>query len=408
MKKLILSLLIPFTFFLSPLALQADQTCTIEMFWREWCAHCKDEKAFLEKLEKDWVHKFQYRNIADPAEKEKFLKLVEMEWLPKVVPLTFINWKVIQWFDTAETTWKEIESIIEQTKSETLVLLDDYLKNWTKKEVTVEAPKWTCSVDESWVEVCAAPEHQPKFVKVPFFGQVDVQKLSLGTASVVLWFIDWFNPCAMWVLIMFLTVLIQFNDKKKMFQVAGIFILAEAIMYYLILNVWFNAWDFVWMDAIITPIVWLVAIWAWLYFLYDWHTNPNAECKVWSLEEKRRTSKKIHELASKPMTIAVFFAILALAFSVNIFEFACSIGIPQTFTKILELNSLTFMKEQMYMFIYILFYMLDDFIVFGIALYSIEKIWLTNQYSRASHLIWWLLMLILGLILVIKPELLVF
>ncbi len=147
----------------------ADQTCIIEMFWRDWCAHCKDEKAFLEKLENDWVHKFQYHNIWDPIEKERFLKLVEIEWLPKVVPLTFINGKVIQWFDTEDTTWKEIKDIIENVKNQDLLLLDDYLKNWTKKNVVVQAPKWTCSVDESWVEICKSPEHQSKFVKVPFF-----------------------------------------------------------------------------------------------------------------------------------------------------------------------------------------------------------------------------------------------
>ncbi|MDP3380811.1 MAG: hypothetical protein Q8S84_04755 [bacterium] len=40
------------------------------------------------------------------------------------------------------------------------------------------------------------------------------------------------------------------------------------------------------------------------------------------------------------MTIGVFFVTILIAFSVNIVEFACSIGIPQAFTKILEMSSL--------------------------------------------------------------------
>ena len=178
-------------------------------------------------------------------------------------------------------------------------------------------------------------------------------------------------------------------------------------MYYLILNVWMNAWDFIWLDAVVTPIIWVLAVWAWLYFLYDWHTN-DWTCNVWSLEQKRKTSQRINELITKPMTIAVFFWILALALSVNIIEFACSIGIPQTFTKILDINLLTFLEKQWYMFIYILFYMVDDVIVFGIAIYSFNQIWVTTKYARLSHLIGWLLMLLLWSILLMKPDLLVF
>lgn len=405
-KKLILWLSLFFLFSIWNISI-ANDSCIIEMFWRDWCAHCKDEKVFLEKLENDWVHRFHYRNISDPKEKERFLKLTEIEWLPKVVPLTFINWKVIQWFDKEETTWKEIINIIHNIKDDSTILLDDYIKSWNKKDTKeIKTPKWTCSVDESWVEVCNA-ENTPKLIAVPLFWQIDIQNFSLGSTSIILWFIDWFNPCAMWVLVMFLTVLIQLWDKKKMFQVAWIFILAESIMYYMILNVWMNVWDFVWLDNIVTPIVWLIAIWAWFYFLYDWHTS-DWTCKVWSLEYKRKTSQKIQDFASRPMTIALFFWILALAFSVNIIEFACSIGIPQTFTKIIDMNDLSFITKQFYMFLYILFYMIDDFVIFWLALYSFEKLWATNKYSQMSHLIWWVLMVILWLMLIIKPELLVF
>ena len=53
-----------------------------------------------------------------------------------------------------------------------------------------------------------------------------------------------------------------------------------------------------------------------------------------------------------------------IAFSVNIVEFACSIGIPQAYTKLLELSDLSFISKQFYVFIYTLFYMVDDFVVF--------------------------------------------
>ena len=193
-----------------------------------------------------------------------------------------------------------------------------------------------------------------------------------------------------------------------MFEMAGIFIVAEAVMYYLILNVWMTAWDFVGLDNIVTPVVGTVAVGAGGYFLYKFYQADTA-CKVGSLEGKRKTSEKIKKYATGPMTIITAIGILGLAFSVNIIEFACSVGIPQTFTKILDINYMSWAGKQFYNMLYIFMYMVDDLIIFGIAMYSFDRIGLTaHKYTRASHLIGGAIMLVLGLIMLIDPTLLVF
>ncbi len=399
MKKLFITLFFWSLIFLS-VSVFWDHVWVVDMFWRDGCGHCKDEKAFLEKLENDWIVSFNYRNVADDDSMNLFLKVVEKEQVAKVVPLTVINWIVFQWYDTNEISWNKILDILKRTH-DSWVSLNDYLESehwyWDVESFS------TCSTEDNKWSTCWIWNET---FSLPFVGQIDTKDFWLNLSSITLWFIDGFNPCAMWVLVMFLTVLIEFWDKRKMFQVAGIFILAESIMYYFILNVWMNAWDFIWLDNIVTPLVWALAVAAWVYFLYDWHTNDGT-CKVGSLEHKRKTSKKISDLVSKPMTVAVFFWILFLAFSVNIIEFACSVWIPQTFTKLLDINEIWFLQKQWYMFLYIIFYMVDDLIVFAIAIYSFNKLWVTTKYARLSHLIWWILMLVLGLILLIEPELLI-
>ena len=211
----------------------------------------------------------------------------------------------------------------------------------------------------------------------------------------------------MWVLVTFLIVLAQVGSRHKMWQVAGLFILAEAIMYYLILNVWFTAWDFVGLDNLVTPLIGLVAIGGGLFFLYEWRTN-HGTCTIISGKKREKTARRISEFVKKPLTLITALGIMALAFSVNVIEFACSIGIPQAFTKIIELNQPGFWLTQWYLALYILFYMIDDLIVFGIALYSFEKIGLTSKYSRWSNLIGGILMLILGLLLIFQRQWLIF
>jgi len=106
--------------------------------------------------------------------------------------------------------------------------------------------------------------------------------------------------------------------------------------------------------------------------------------------------------------LATFVAIVVIAFSVNIIEFACSIGIPQAYTKILELNSLDLLTRQFYLLIYTVGYMLDDFIVFGLAIWGYSKLEAHgHKYSQLSLLIGGFLMLVLGLILVFNPDILV-
>ncbi len=383
----------------------ASETVRIEIFERDNCNHCRAEKKFLNQLQKERGDLIVvFHDIGDPIHKGHFLELTELEGIPKVTPITIIDSIVLQGFDTEKTTGKKIRALVDNAKGQTQYTFEEFILAGGSSHIETSAG--TCNIDGE--EIGCAIDDVNYWVTVPFIGPVDVQKYSLPILSVILGFVDGFNPCAMWVLVLFLTILMEAGSRKRMFQMAGIFIFAEAVMYYLILNVWMTAWDFVGMDAIVTPIVGLVAISAGLFFLYKFYKEDTA-CKVGSLKSKRRTSEKIKAYATGPMTIITMLGILMLAFSVNIIEFACSVGIPQTFTKILDIGGLTWAGKQMYNAMYIFMYMVDDLIIFGIAMYSFDRIGLTtHKYTRASHLIGGTIMVALGLILLINPNLLVF
>lgn len=181
-------------------------------------------------------------------------------------------------------------------------------------------------------------------------------------------------------------------------------------MYNLILNVWYKAWDFVALDQIVTPLVGLIALGGGGFFLYRWYKNRNVAlvCDISSIESQTKTIDKLKGVISQPLTITSVLAILIIAFSVNIIEFACSIGIPQAFTKILEINMLSFWEQQFYTLIYTIGYMIDDLIVFGLAIWGFSKLEAHgHKYAQLSLLVGGALMLLLGAILVFKPELLV-
>jgi hypothetical protein len=243
-------------------------------------------------------------------------------------------------------------------------------------------------------------------VKLPFVDVVDAAVWSLPILAITLGFLDGFNPCAMWVLATFLLVLMHIGSRRRMWAVAGLFIVAETVMYFAILNLWFQVWDFVGMDKVITPLVGIVAIGGGLFFLYEWFKSLGTEmaCKVVDLERRSRIVSRIKRISSGRFGVLTAAAVIGLAFSVNIIEFACSIGYPQAFTKIVEMNSLGFWSAQAMIGLYTLFYMADDFLVFGLALWGFGKLHLAQKYSRWTALVGGWLMLALGWLLVFHPD----
>lgn len=376
-----------------------SQDVVIEMFERQDCAHCQAEKQYLEALDLQRNDvEVQYIDIETEDGKALFNRFTEAQKLSKATPITVIGATVLQGFDSEQTTGRRIEDLIDANRGKPPIGVTGLLSGQTS-----EVEKTGGAVCDSATGICTMPAPEPLLVTLPFSDKtIDAARYSLPVLSGILGLIDGFNPCAMWVLVTFLLILVQMGSRRRMWTVAGLFIIAEAVMYYLILNVWFTAWDFVGLDRIVTPIVGALAIGGGLFFLYEWYRSDGT-CQIVDAPGRAKISGRIRKLASEPFTWVTAFGVIALAFSVNVIEFACSIGIPQAFTKIIELNDLGFWQTQFYMADYIFFYMVDDFLVFGLALWGFDKLHLTQAYSKWSNLIGGLLMLALGYLLIFHP-----
>ena len=370
----------------------------VYVFGRDDCGFCKALFAYLTEEEIP----FNYLNIIDDEKASALYdQVTEKHQLSKVTPVIVIGEKVILGFNGPNTTGQQIKLALEESKSSDIKTIEDHIQFAPVQSVKMEGGCTGISCDSGSGE----------FVfELPFFGIVDLRSFSLATLSIVLGIIDGFNPCAMWVLVTFLVLLSQAGSKKKMVFLAGLFILSEAIMYNLILNVWYQTWDFVALDQIVTPLVGFIGIGGGLFFLWRWHKNKSAElvCDITDLETQGKTINRFKKVIEQPITIASVFAIIVIALSVNIIEFACSIGIPQAYTKILELNGLEFIERQWYILIYTFGYMIDDFIVFALAIWGYSRLQSHGgKYAQFSLLIGGILMLILGGLLIFNPGILV-
>ena len=117
---------------------------------------------------------------------------------------------------------------------------------------------------------------------------------------------------------------------------------------------------------------------------------------------------RINNLLKPAAVPATVLGVIALAFGVNLVEFFCSAGFPVMYTKILTAQGIGVAQYYLYLLLYIFFYMIDDFIVFGVAFFTLSHFNFSDKYNKYSTLIAGLLILFLGFLLIFKPQILMF
>ena len=227
----------------------------------------------------------------------------------------------------------------------------------------------------------------------------------------VLGFVDGFNPCAMWILIFLITMLFNMKDRKKMWILGLTFIITSGFVYLLFMLTWLNLASFISKIAFIRLAVALVALIVGIVNLSKYANSLNKKdegCDVVDKKERKKIMTQITKITTEKKFILAIIGIMVLAASVNIIELMCSIGIPLLFTQILAMNDLNTAQYALYMGIYILFFLIDDIIVFVISMVTLNVTGISTKYTKYSHLIGGLIMLVIGILLIIKPEILMF
>jgi hypothetical protein len=89
-------------------------------------------------------------------------------------------------------------------------------------------------------------------------------------------------------------------------------------------------------------------------------------------------------------------------------ELVCTAGLPAVFTQILAFNEITNLARYSYIGLFILMYMIDDMVIFGIAIYTLHATGMTTKYRKFTLIFGGLLMYGLGILLIFAPHLLTF
>ncbi len=366
----------------------------LHFFWSEGCPHCAKEKIFLETLDKkyDEVTVRDYE-VGYHSENIALLQKIGDTLRADVsgVPFLVVGKSYVVGFLSDETTGKEIENkvvyAIQNDIPDIVATIDTNQEN----------------KDDKIIETTI-----PETLELPFIGHISVRHTSLPVLTFLLAFIDGFNPCAMWTLIFLISLLLEMKDQKRMWMLGIMFIVTSAAVYFLFLSAWFNLF------LVLGVVVWVrfiiggVALFAGWYFLRDYYVNRKGGCSVMGDSKRQKFIEKMRMITQKPSLFLSVVGIMLLAVAVNMIELVCSAGLPAVYTKILSMSSLQPWQYYMYLFMYMLIFMADDLIIFITAMVTMKAVGIQSKYSRLSHLVGGIIMIIIGILLICKPELLMF
>lgn len=378
---LLLFILIPFNTF----ALSEDYTdkvgeivskevkkgkVNIYFFHKTSCPHCKKEGKLLDSLEEKYENINIYRfEVSGDSQNAKYLDEVKklFDETSGGVPYTVIG-------------------------TETFLGYNSYVGEKLEKTI------------QNYLGIKKETEQEKATFNLPILGKTDAKEVSIPFVAILLGVIDGFNPCAMWVLLFLINMFIDMKDKKKMFILGYAFLFTSALVYFLsmlgisvVLNV----------TAVkqIQILIALVALIAGVLNIRTYiKTRNDTGCHVVDDKKRKKMVKRVIKITKQESMLLALIGVIALAASVNLVELACSLGFPAIFSEILALNNVTGALRVLYLIIYVFFYMIDDLIVFTIAVSTFTIAAKSTKYTKYVNLIAGIIMILIGTLLIFKPE----
>ena len=244
---------------------------------------------------------------------------------------------------------------------------------------------------------------------IPILGKFNAKDISLLLVSIIMGFLDGMNPCAMWVLLLLISILIPTKDKKKIWILGGAFLLTSALFYFVMMMSWVSFVSLVASKQIFMIIVGIIAIGLGGYQLYKYIKScikKEIGCDVTSQKQKKKIITKMKQIISNEKLIISVVGICGIALMVNFIELACSAGMPVMFSNILAINNINTFGKIIYTLIYVLFFLVDDLIIFMIAAFTLRVKGISNKFGKISSLISAILMILIGILMLFFPNIL--
>jgi hypothetical protein len=256
--------------------------------------------------------------------------------------------------------------------------------------------------------VACAPESlelttDSETVETPLLGRLSVRALGLPAFTLLLGLLDGFNPCAMWVLLFVLSLLVNLHDRWKMALIGGTFVAVSGLVYFAFMAAWLNIFLLVGLSWATQVVLGGFAVLVGVLNVKDFFAfGHGASLSIPAAARPGIYARVRHILQAEHLPGALA-GVVVLAVLVNTIELLCTAGLPAVYTRILTLRQLPWWTYYGYLGLYNVAYMLDDSLILSLAVITLGRRKLQQNAGRWLKLVSGVVMLALGVALIVQP-----
>jgi len=447
MKKMAFIILI---FIIIPFVNSENNDFKVYLFWSEGCPHCEAEKEYLNEIKDNYpgMEIIMYEATGSIEEYNLLKEFCDAYDVTFITPLIFIGNDYVSGFVDKETTGLEIKEKLDyclehgcidpidkvkgigkiskgeavkisKTVPEVISLLEEYpnasyivdiqygtnnyMVRWRVKDIEISV-----EIDSETGEIVSGEKNkEEEQISIPFIGDVYPSEINLPLLTIMVGGLDGINPCAIWVLCFLMSFLIYMRDKKRMLIVGVTFVITSGIVYFMFMAAWLNFFLLVGYVDVMRIAIAILAITMGIINVKDFFLFKRGVSLTIPDSKKPSLMKRMRGLLKKESTFALILGTMALAFFANLIELLCTAGFPAIYTRILTLNALSALKYYLYLVLHNAVYVMPLMIIVVSFVVTMGRRKFTERQGRILKLVSGAIMLLLGLIMLLKPEILI-
>jgi len=354
-------------------------------FWSKKCLHCLKARPDIIDIDSEypWLKLHSFELVDNQEHVQRFINMsAGFGDEASSVPTFMFCGNLLSGYDSSETTGRLLKSY----------LLGCY--QFAKEN----------SPDNSTVYILE--QNESPWLDVPFLGKISSEDYSLPVLTVFIAGMDAFNPCAFFVLLFLLSMLVHTRSRIRMALIGGIFVFFSGAIYFLYMAAWLNLFLYLGELRLITLLAGCIAVIISLINIKDYFWFKKGFSLSIADDEKPKLIDRIRRLLNLDSMTTVIFATVILSIVANSYELLCTAGFPMVYARIMTLNALSTESYYLYLLLYNFIYilpLLTIVILFTIKLGSRK---LSEKEGMVLKLLSGVMMLMLGLLLVVSPQLL--
>ena len=364
---------------------QGKPVIRLYFFWSKKCPHCLKAQPDVAAIEKElpWLELHSLELTEHPENVKTFISMTAMfEDAANSVPTFMFCGNLLNGYDSMETSGK---------------LLKSYLQGcyqFAEENDPENSTKFTEDLNGTTA------------IDIPFVGSMSVDHYSLPMLTIFIAGMDAFNPCAFFVLLFLLSMMVHSRSRSRMALIGGIFVFFSGAIYFLFMTAWLNLFLYLGELRLITLIAGCVAVIIAAVNIKDYFWFKRGFSLSIADDEKPKLIDRIRQLLRLDSIVTVIIATVILAIVANSYELLCTAGFPMVYTRILTLKSLPIESYYLYLLFYNLIYILPLLAIVTLFTIKLGSRKLSEQEGMVLKLMSGVMMLMLGSMLIVSPQLL--